>query len=188
MEPHTIFFVGKPGSGKGTQAKFLSDATGWPTVTASDGLREVISGGGVIGRKTKETMDTGLLVPHWLVSYIYLKTLFAVPEDGSIIFDGTGRTLPEAQIVLDSVRWLERPFIFFHLGVPDDDVRQRIELRKATSGRADDHVFDKRLEAYYADTDPAIDYYRQAGVLTEIDGTPKPEVIAADIRSRLGIA
>lgn len=187
MDVRTVFFVGKPGSGKGTQAALLATRTGWPVVGTSGGLRAIIAEGGAAGHKLQETMDSGLLVPYWVVSHVYLKEIFSVPETGSVIFDGTGRTPPEAEIVLDSIRWLERPFAIFHLNVSDDSVRRRIELRKANGERKDDHALEKRLEEYYANTDKAIDYYRRAGVLTEIDGEPAPEIIAADIQACLGL-
>ena len=115
METKTIFFIGKTGCGKGTQANLLSEKTGWPVIGTSDKMREIIAEGGPAGHKLQETMDAGILTPYWFASYIYLKSLFAVPENGSVIFDGANRTLSEAEIVLDSLKWLGRPFTIFHL-------------------------------------------------------------------------
>ncbi len=184
-----VFFIGKPGSGKGTQADLLAKATGWPIVGSSGGLREIVAAGGTVGRKLKETMDSGALVPYWVVSYVYLKTLFNIPEDGTVIFDGTSRTLPEAEVVADSLKWIERPFYIFHLTVPDEEVHTRIALRKETGGRADDHpeVVANRLQAYYESTEGAIGYLRDQGLVTEIDGHRPPEVIAEEIRGILKI-
>jgi adenylate kinase len=187
MEKPIVFFIGKPGCGKGTQAQLLSEATGWPVVGTSGGLREVVAAGGAVGRKLKETMDAGLLTPYWFAAYVYLKILFSIPEDGNVIFDGTSRTLPEAQIVLESLKWLGRPFHIFYLHVPDEEVHKRINLRKEKEARKDDHVIGKRLEEYYASTEEAINLYRTTGMLTEIDGHRSREAIAAEVKTILKI-
>lgn len=189
-QPRIIFFVGKPGSGKGTQAQLLSQKTGWPVYGTSSGLREIVAGDGIVGHELKRTMDAGLLTPHWLAAYVYLKTFISLPLDGYLIFDGTSRTLPEAQIVLDSLRWTGTPFAIVHLVTDDQEVRGRIALRKDREGRADDHehVVSKRLEEYYAQTEPAIQYFQSEGVLTEVNGEGSPESIATDVATKLGIA
>ena len=187
MQPHTIFFIGKPGSGKGTQAKLLSEATGWPVKVTSDGLREIIAADGAVGRKLKETIDAGRLAPSWFPTYVFLKWLFALPEDGSVIFDGFNRKLQEAELILESLQWVGRPFSVFHLHVPDEEVRGRIALRRDVEGRADDHVVDTRLEEYYTNTEATIDLFRKAGVLIEIHGVGKPEDIATEVRAALDL-
>lgn len=185
MEKPIVFFIGKPGSGKGTQAHLLKEVTGWPVVGTSGGLREIVAAGGAVGHKLKETMDSGLLTPYWFAAYVYLKILFSIPEGGNVIFDGTSRTLPEAEIVIESLKWLGRPFHIFYLHVPDEEVHVRINLRREKEARADDTVVAKRLEEYYASTEKAIDLYRKTGMLTEIDGHRPPEVIAAEVKSIL---
>ncbi len=187
MEKPIVFFIGKPGSGKGTQAQLLTGVTGWPVVGSSGGLREIVASGGTVGHKLRDAMDSGLLVPYWVVSYVYLKTLFAIPEGGTVIFDGTSRTLPEAEIVIESLKWLERPFHIFYLHVPDEEVHKRITLRREKESRPDDHCIGKRLEEYYASTEAAIDLYRKTGMLTEIDGHRPPEIIAEEVKSILGL-
>ena len=187
MEKPIVFFIGKPGCGKGTQAELLSELTGWPVSVTSGGLREIVATGGTAGHKLQETMDAGLLTPYWVASYVYLKTLFTIPEDGTVIFDGTIRTVPETEIVIESLKWLERPFHIFYLHVPDEEVHKRINLRKEKEGRTDDHVVGKRLEVYYAETEGAINLLRETGMLTDIDGHRPIEVIAEDVRRILKI-
>ena len=182
-----VFFIGKPGSGKGTQAELLSKATGWPVVGTSGGLREIVNTGTAAGLKLKETMDSGLLTPYWMASYVYLKNIFSISDDGNVIFDGTSRTVPETEIVIESLKWLDRPYRIFYLHVPDEEVHTRINLRKEKEARKDDGVVHKRLEEYYASTEGAIGLLREAGMLTEIDGHRPPEVIAAEVKSILKI-
>lgn len=189
MEKPIIFFIGKPGCGKGTQAEMLSKATGWPVFGTSGGLREIVATGTTAGHKLKETMDSGALTPYWIASYVYLKTLFSLSDDSTVIFDGTSRTLAETKIVADSLKWIGRPFRIFHLTVPDEEVCGRIALRREKGVRADDHpeAVARRLEAYYTDTDSAIGYLREAGMLTDIDGHRPIETIAEEVRSILNL-
>ena len=189
MEKPIVFFIGKPGSGKGTQAELLSQATGWPVFGTSSGLREIVATGTAAGHKLKETMDSGALTPYWIISYVYLKALFSISDDSTIIFDGTSRTLAETKIVADSLTWIGRPFRIFHLAVPDEEVHGRIALRHKSGVRPDDHpdVVATRLKAYYDDTDAAINYLREAGMLTDIDGHRPIAVIAEEVKGILNI-
>ncbi len=187
MTPHTIFFIGKPGCGKGTQAKLLSEATGWPVIGTSDGLREIAKGDTAVGHKLLATMNAGELVPSYFPMYVFLKAVFALKEDSSVIFDGFNRKVQEAELIIDSLRWIGRPFSVFHLHVPDEEVHTRIEKRKKIEGRADDDRVHKRLEEYYANTEATLDVFRKARVLVEVHGVGKPEDIAAEIRTDLKI-
>ena len=182
-----VFFVGKPGSGKSTQAKFLASQTGWKAFTSGDLFREIAQEDTPVGRKVKGENDAGLLQPHWFAIYLYLNSLFSVPEDTGAIFDGFSRKVSEAELVVDSLRWLDRPFSVLHLVVSDEEVRRRLEDRRKVSGRVDDHVIDERLEEYYRHTEPAIGTFRNADVLIDIDGEQTQEQIAAVVRKTLGL-
>lgn len=187
-ETRTIFFVGKPGCGKGTQAKLLSEATGWPVISAGKQFRAIAAEDTPVGRKVKSEIDAGLLAPHWFAMYLYQKSLFALEERTSVIFDGFNRKLPEAELVVSSLIWLERSFSVVHISVSDEEVERRLDLRKNIDGRADDHVVEERLKEYYEYTDPAIDIFRQANVLIEINGEQTPEQIAEDIKTALHLS
>ncbi len=187
METRTIFFVGKPGCGKGTQAKLLSEKTGWAVISAGKQFRAIAAEDTPVGRKVKSEMDAGLLAPHWFAMYLYQKALFSLPDDTSVIFDGFNRKVPEAELIIESLSWLTRPFSVLYLHVSDDEVRRRLAGRKETDGRADDAVVDERLHEYYEHTAPAIELFRNAGALTEIHGEQPPEKIAADIRTALNV-
>jgi len=187
METKTIFFIGKPGCGKGTQAKLLSDATGWPVFSSGKLFREIAQEDTPVGRKVKEENHAGILQPHWFAMYLFLKTLFSIPGDSGVIFDGFNRKVPEAELAIDSLKWLGRPFSILHLRVSDDETRRRLVLRKEAEGRADDAFVDERLKEYETYTAPAIELFRQAGTLIEINGEQTPEAIATDIRKVLNL-
>ena len=185
METRTIFFIGKPGCGKGTQAKLLSEKTGWKTISSGSQFRAIATEDTSVGRKVKSEMEAGLLSPHWFAMYLYLKALFNIPEGDGVIFDGFNRKVPEAELVIDSLKWLERPFAIFNIQVSDEETRRRLVLRKETSGRADDSAVDERMKEYEHFTKPAIEVFRAAGTLVEINGEQSREAIAEDIRAAL---
>lgn len=188
METRTIFFVGKPGCGKGTQAKMLAEATGWPVFASGRLFRELGAEDTQAGHKLKRDQDAGMLQPHWFAMYLYLKSLFSVKEGQSVIFDGFNRKVPEAELIVESLAWLERPFVVINIVISDEEAHRRIEKRKETSGRSDEHAVAERLKEYYAYTVKAIALFRDAGALTDIDGERPIEAIAADIRAALKLA
>ena len=184
---HTVFFIGKPGCGKGTQAKFLAEKTGWEVISAGKQFRSISAEDTPVGRKVKSEIDIGVLAPHWFAMYLYLKALFGVGDTTSIIFDGFNRKVAEAELVIDSLKWLGRPFIVIEIKVSDEEVRRRLAGRKEIEGRADDSAVDERIREYREYTEPVIDVFRRAGTLVEINGEQSPEAIAANIQEVLGI-
>jgi adenylate kinase len=187
-DTRTIFFVGKPGCGKGTQAKLLSELTGWPVFGSGKLFRELAAEDTAVGHKLKRENDAGNLQPHWFAMYLYLKSLFSVKEGVNVIFDGFNRKLPEAELIISSLKWLERPFSVVHIEVSDDEVRRRLAERGKTSGRADDQAVDERMKEFHEHTEPAIRLFREAGVLLDVDGEQEPAAILAVVKEKLDIA
>lgn len=186
-DARTIFFVGKPGCGKGTQAKLLAEHAGWPVFASGKLFREIAAEDTPVGRKVKVENDAGILQPHWFAMYLYLKSLFSIPDNRGAIFDGFNRKVPEAELIISSLTWLERPFSIVYINVSDEEVHRRLDSRKHTSGRADDHVVEERLKEYKAHTEAAIETFREAGVLIEINGEQPSEAIAHDILTALDL-
>jgi adenylate kinase len=187
MEPRTIFFIGKPGCGKGTQAKHLSEKTGWQIISAGNQFRTIATEDTPVGRKVKSTIDSGDLAPHWFAMYLYLKSLFGVDEKKNVIFDGFNRKVPEAELAIDSLKWLNRPFEVLEIKVSDEEVLRRLTLRKDIEGRVDDNAIEERLREYHEYTEAAIELFRKTGTLIEIDGEQAPEEIAANINTALAV-
>ena len=129
METRTIFFIGKPGCGKDTQAELLSKTTGWPVVSAGDQFRALAQEDSMLGHKVKKEIDSGALTPDWIALHLYLKSLFSVPEEHGVIFDGFSRELSQAELILKSLKWLLRPFRVINIAVSDESVRERLALR-----------------------------------------------------------
>ncbi|MFH1178571.1 MAG: nucleoside monophosphate kinase [bacterium] len=187
MKTQTIFFIGKPGCGKGDQARLLSEKTGWKILSAGDELRAMREEDTPVWRKVKSEMDAGRLLPHWFASYLFLKDFFSLPDNTSMIFDGFNRQISEAEIIMESLSWLGRSFSFVYLNVSDDEIKHRLTLRKDVQGRADDSVVDERLREYRENTEPVVEMFRKTGVLVEIDGERARDPIAEDIQKALGL-
>jgi adenylate kinase len=187
MNVNTVLFLGKPGSGKGTQAKLLSEKTGWKAISSGDMFRALAHEDSLASRKYTEEGNRGLLAPDWFATYLFQKTILTYPENEGIIFDGFGRKVPEAENVVDVLTWLERPFTAIHVKVSDEEIVTRLTKRAAVSGRADDAMIEKRLEEYRTFTEPCIEVFRTAGKLIEVNGEGAVEDIQKEIRAKLEI-
>lgn len=119
--------------------------------------------------------------------YLYQDALFALPEDSSAIFDGFNRKVPEAQLIIDSLNWLGRPFTVIEIDISNESVYERLKGRSKKSGRVDDHqdIVEERLEEYEAYTTKALDIFRELGVLIPINGEPPPKQVAASVAEAL---
>jgi adenylate kinase len=190
MTPVTVFFSGKPGSGKGTQARMLAARTGWQVLASGAQFRAIAAEDTAIGRKIRDEIEAGQLAPYWFAMYLYQRALFSVSDDANVIFDGFNRKAEEAQLIIDSLAWLGRPFIVLNIGISDDEVRERLAGRSMTSGRVDDrqNAIEERLEEFETHTVKALQVFRDMGVLVEIDGEQSPEAVASDVAKALNLS
>ncbi len=193
---NAYIFYGKAGSGKGTQAKLLTDkliSENRAIINAETGsmLRTFANEPGYIQQKTKETMAQGKLTPVFLASYTWanaLITRFTGTED--IVFDGVARRIEEAPILDSAIEYLgfEKVFIF-HIHISDETAIHRMQSRAQIAGssaRADDvdvAAAQARLDAYRTQVAPVIEYFKAHPVyqLVEIDGEVDPEHVFAQI-------
>lgn len=186
-DTRTIFFLGKPGCGKGTQANILSKRTQWPVISAGAQLRKIATEDSFLGHKIKKEIDAGMLVPPWFATYLYQKALFVISDTQSVIFDGFNRRPEETQLVVDSLSWIERSFSVINLVISDELVWERVKRRSHNEKRADDESIKTRLEEYYTYTDKALEIFRTEGVLIDIDGAQEPDVVAESVATAIQI-
>ncbi|PIE08639.1 MAG: adenylate kinase [Rhodobacterales bacterium] len=189
-----IILLGPPGAGKGTQAQRLTEQRGMIQLSTGDMLRAAKSSGTEMGRKVAAIMDGGGLVTDEIVIGLIEEQLGANPQ-GSFIFDGFPRTLPQADALgallekhgkgLDAV---------IEMQVDDDVLVGRIvgraeEARKAGQPvRADDNEesLRVRLMEYYKKTSPLIGYYWAKGDLKSVNGLGTIDEVAGEIADILG--
>lgn len=204
-----IVFLGPPGAGKGTQAMVISRELGIPHISTGDIFRQNIKNETPLGVAAKKFIDEGRLVPDDLTLDLVNDRLAAADCKNGYLLDGFPRTLPQAE-ALDEKVALDYAV---NVDVAHDHLIDRLSGRRvcpecgasyhvttldgseecAVCGnlliqRDDDkpETIRKRLEVYEAQTRALIDFYRDKGILVDIDGARSVEEVRADILAALG--
>jgi len=205
--------LGAPGSGKGTQAGIVSQRFGVAHIASGDLFREAVNRGDELGQKAKSYMEKGLLVPDEITIRMILERIAAPDCAQGFILDGFPRTLGQAQALdrvlkergIDKVvyikvsteelvRRLSGRFICRDCQAPYHEITAppKVPGRCDQCGgelyqRSDDspETVRKRLEVYFLETAPLIDYYKEAGKLVEIDGERGIEEVGEELIAAL---
>ncbi len=184
----TFLMMGRPGSGKGTQAKLLAKELDADIYSSGNRLREMAKNEGFVGAKIKNVMEGGGLLPAWFSSHLFVQELLSLEPSEPVVFEGACRRLEEATSFHEVADWLERPYRALFLKISDEEVEKRLNLRKGIEGRADDasDSVERRLQEYTDNTAHAVEYFRGLGNLIEINGEQSVEAVHADILKALG--
>jgi adenylate kinase len=182
-----MVLLGPPGAGKGTQAQVLGARLGVPTISTGDMLREAVADGSELGRKVQGIMTSGALVDDATMAAVVRERLARADACRGFLLDGYPRTLPQAETLAGILREADCELdgvLLVH--VPEEELVRRTLLR----GRADDkeEVIRERLRVYREKTAPLIGYYRERGLLREIDGNRPVEEVTAGMLGLLGVA
>lgn len=196
-----LIMLGAPGAGKGTQAKMIAEAYGIPHISTGDIFRANIKNNTELGRKAKEYMDQGLLVPDELVVDLVADRLQQEDAKKGFVLDGFPRTIPQAEALDAALDKMGTKMDYaIEVDVPDQNIIRRMSGRRACVGcgatyhivtippkvegicdtcgaslilRDDDkeETVLRRLEIYHEQTQPLIDYYNKQNILVSVDGT-----------------
>jgi adenylate kinase len=185
---NTILMMGKTGSGKGVQATLLSKKTGFKIFSSGDRFRELRQGSGWLAARIREDYDRGFLMPPWLASFLFEQPLLEIPPAEGIIFEGSGRKKPEAELFNEVANWIRRDYLVFDLQVGDREVIERLKKRARDDGLdASLEKINLRLEEYRKYTVPAIAFFKGIGKVVEINGDQTKEAVHSDITKALGL-
>lgn len=204
-----LVFLGPPGAGKGTQAKLLSQRMGFLHLSTGDLLREAVKNQTPLGKKAKEYMDRGELVPDELIVQLIEETM---PKDGNVILDGFPRTVNQALALEEMLRVKgEKILKVLFFDVPDEVIVDRLSGRRVCSKcgavyhvkynppkaegvcdlcggtlvqRDDDkeEVVRKRLEVYRKQTQPLIEFYQEKGIIYKLDAGKGVEELFEEVK------
>ena len=210
-----IVLLGAPGSGKGTQSKFLVERYNTPQISTGDLLRAQVSQGTPLGLEAKKAMDNGQLVSDDIVLGMIRDRLSEADAQNGFILDGFPRNIPQAEALDAMLHEIGKPLqAAVLLDVPFDDLMRRLTGRRTAvnsgmiyniytnpprqegvcdvSGetlvhRADDNeeTVAKRLKTFEEQTAPLIGFYEQAGKLHRINGQREMDEIFGDFRTIL---
>jgi adenylate kinase len=181
-----IVLLGPPGAGKGTQAQLLAQRLGVPAISTGDMLRAAVTAGSELGGRVQDVMASGGLVDDALMAEVVRERLTHEDTARGYLLDGYPRTLPQAEtlagILRDAGQELDGVLL---VAVPEDELVRRTLSR----GRADDQeeVIRERLRVYREKTEPLIGYYRERGLLREIDGNLSVEEVTSRMYAVLGV-
>ncbi|HEV2843906.1 MAG TPA: adenylate kinase [Thermoanaerobaculia bacterium] len=182
-----VVLLGPPGAGKGTQAQVLCERLGVPAISTGDMLREAVADGSELGRKVQGIMAAGALVDDGTMADVVRERLVKPDTRGGFLLDGYPRTLPQAETLAGILRETGQELnAVLLVTVPEDELVRRTLLR----GRADDKedVIRERLRVYREKTEPLIGYYRERGLLRELDGNRPIEEVTARMLELFGVS
>ena len=209
-----IILLGAPGAGKGTQAVMMAEKKKLVQVASGDLFRKALQQETELGKKAKVYMEKGQLVPNEITIQMVLERLTEPDCKDGAILDGFPRNLEQAKALDKALGQKSRAIDkVVYIKVSEGELLKRLGgrwiCRKCQAPyhevdsppkvagkcdrcggelyqRADDNVVTvkKRLEVYFKETSPLIDYYKRAGKLLEING----EGSAAEVNQRIAAA
>lgn len=211
-----IVMLGAPGAGKGTQAVMICEKYGIPHISTGDIFRSNIKNGTELGKKAKEYMDQGKLVPDELTIQLLLDRVAQDDCRNGYVLDGFPRTIPQAEVLTKALAETGSKVDYaINVDVPDENIIHRMSGRRSCPKcgasyhiefippkqegicdacgaeliqREDDkpETVKNRLAVYHEQTQPLIEYYEKADALRTVDGTKDKDEVFGDIVAILG--
>ena len=204
-----IVMLGIIGAGKGTQSKMIARYCGIPHISTGDIFREAVKNDDELGRKTRQIMKDGGLVPDSIVIDIVKNRLQQPDTENGYILDGFPRTTNQAA-EFSKVETLD---IVFYISLEEEEVLKRLRGRRICAAcKAEQNIYldkgsrdkcrkcggtliqredDKeetikvRIKTYLEQTQPLIEYYMGKELLVEINGNQDIDAVFGDIKKNI---
>ncbi|HEU4773670.1 MAG TPA: adenylate kinase [Lysobacter sp.] len=183
-----LVLLGPPGSGKGTQAVRLKEHLQVPHISTGDLLRAEVAAGSALGREASAVMARGELVSDEILLGMLESRFSRDDTRGGFILDGYPRNLAQADALNALLERIGQPMdAAVQLDVPTELLVERIAGRAQAEGRADDtpESVRTRLKVYSDQTAPVVDFFRQRGKLSVVDGVGSLDEVFTRIISAL---
>jgi adenylate kinase len=211
-----LVLFGAPGSGKGTQAPYLVERYGIPTISTGEILRDNARRGTELGLKAEPYMSAGELVPDDVTIAIIRERIKEPDASLGFILDGFPRTVPQAEALDRMLSDVGAPLDrVIYLNVPQEVLEERLGGRwtcpccgrvysqavpSKKEGYCDDdptveliqrdddkpEAVQNRIRVFLDETMPVLAYYRPQGKVLEVDGARAPEAIRDELFEKLG--
>ncbi|MBA2342443.1 MAG: adenylate kinase [Thermoleophilaceae bacterium] len=215
MSELNLILLGPPGAGKGTQAERLVDDFDLPYYATGEILRAAVTEESGLGRKAKQYLDRGDLVPDEVICEVVIDRIDSSEAADGFLLDGFPRTMPQAQLLEKALAERDRILTaVLQIEVSDEEVVRRLSGRRiCTRGghvyhldfdppkndgycdqdgspliqRDDDkpETVTHRLEVFHEQTSPLIKHYEDDGVLRRFDGARSPTEVHDHIRATI---
>lgn len=179
-----LVLFGPPGAGKGTQSEKLIQKYGFVHISTGDLFRWHTKNDTALGKRVKEIMNSGALVPDEITIAMLKEELDKNPQAKGFLFDGFPRTVPQAEALDKFMK--DNGSAIHHviaLDVTEAEVRSRIAKRRTIENRVDDEEekLNKRITEYFTKTIHVLPYYKNQGRLNTVHGIGEIDVIFKNI-------
>ena len=211
-----VILLGPPGAGKGTQAKLISEKFSIPHISTGDIFRANIKEKTPLGIEAKRYIDNGQLVPDEVTIGIVKDRLTKDDCDNGFLLDGFTRTVAQAEALDEFLKGIDKDLdVALLIKVPEEFILERMTGRRVcTSCGASYHIrfnppkiegkcdicdneliqrkddteatVKERLEVYSKQTYPLINYYKDNGIISEVNGTESIDEVFGNISNILG--
>lgn len=179
-----LILFGPPGAGKGTQSEKLIQKYGFVHISTGDLFRWHTKNDTELGKRVKEIMNSGMLVPDEITISMLKEELDKNPQAKGFLFDGFPRTVAQAE-ALDKFMKAQGTAIHFviALDVTEQEVRSRIAKRRTIENRLDDEEdkLNKRITEYFTKTIHVLPFYEKQGRLKTVQGAGNIEDIFKNV-------
>lgn len=185
---HIVFF-GPEGSGKGTQAKLLSDALKLPILTSGDLVRDAAENDkGIIGEVCRQALSEGKYVADSEMFVLWKWRLKEEDAKGGWIMDGFPRNVEQAKFLADKIdKYGYQVELVVYLNLSEEESMRRLVKRARPLHDGSNELHDSperiksRLAIYKEGEKDVLEHYRQEGVLVEINADQSIEDVHKDI-------